>query len=67
MVKLSDTFCACCGKANSLYEVEGHNRECIWYEDEMVRLAAKWLKTNEDANWKSRYDLIVQFFINQRG
>ncbi len=29
----ADTFCSCCGRARSLYLVEGHNPECMWHED----------------------------------
>ena len=62
----SEPSCFCCGVPRRVYEVEGHDRECTWYEDEMYRLAVGWKGCQEkDANWKQRYDLIVGFLLEQ--
>lgn len=60
-----ETFCSCCGIAKSVYEEKGHHKECIYWGDEMFRLAGKWLVEKSDANWKERYDLIVKFLLDE--
>lgn len=44
---MKESFCSCCGVPNWKYNTEGHNKECMWYEDEMYRLAVEWLDGNE--------------------
>ena len=68
--------CSCCGVPSHLYESKGHSPECVWYEDEMYRLATEWLngpeyeKSNRHvcalrADWKTRYNLIVAFLLEE--
>lgn len=64
----NELSCSCCGVTRRIYQVEGHDRECIWYEDEMYRLAQEWFVSQEDdVSWKRRYDMIVGFLLEQVG
>jgi hypothetical protein len=63
--KIPEPSCSCCGVPRRVYQAEGHDRECIWYEDEMYRLAQEWIDSQEDVNWKQRYDMIVGFLLKQ--
>lgn len=45
-----ESYCSCCGVAKSKYEAHGHDKECTWYEDEMYKLAEKWLSDTEYFN-----------------
>lgn len=60
-----ESFCSCCGMPSSIYQTKGHSQECIWYEDEMYRLAAEWGNSKEEANWEQRYDMIVGFLLTE--
>ncbi len=46
-MKEKESFCSCCGVPNWKYNTQGHDYECIWYEDEMYRLAVEWLNGPE--------------------
>ena len=63
----NEPSCFCCGVPRRIYQVEGHDRECTWYEDEMYRLACEWKdsRKEDDVGWKRRYDMIVGFLLEQ--
>lgn len=66
MAMPNELSCSCCGVPHRIYQVDGHDQECIWYEDEMYRLATEWKDSKEDdVNWKRRYDIIVNFLLEQ--
>jgi hypothetical protein len=48
--KMVETYCSCCGTPNSKYNSQGHDKECMWYEKEMYRLAQEWLNGTEYQN-----------------
>lgn len=61
------SYCSCCGVEKLIYEEQGHDKECIWYEDEMYKLAYEWLFFRRDeADWKKRYDLVVTFLLERK-
>jgi hypothetical protein len=65
-LKTYESSCSCCGVPKRIYNDTGHDRECIWYENEMYRLANEWLNSDEhDVSWKRRYDLVVNFLLQQ--
>lgn len=59
------SYCSCCGIPNDVYNEKGHDNECIWYEDEMYRLANEWKNSEDNVDWKQRYKLIVSFLLDQ--
>ena len=65
MSRDSEPSCSCCGTYRSVYQESGHDRECVWYEEEMYRLAEEWRASDEEADWKRRFDLVVGFLLEQ--
>lgn len=37
----TEPSCACCGTPRRVYNIEGHDQECIWYEEELRQLLVK--------------------------
>src|SRR5690348_4779191 len=62
---MPETYCSCCGVAKSDFNEKGHNKECIWWDIELHRLAKEWLTDESDINWKDRYNLIVKFLLDE--
>ncbi len=61
----NEPSCSCCGTPARIYQLTGHDPECIWHDNEMYRLAKEWKDSQEDANWKQRYDLVVGFLLKE--
>lgn len=68
-VSQGEPCCNCCGVPARVYNQKGHDKECTFWEEEMYRLAKEWVCKYDPGtdlgDWRDRYDLAVEFLLDQ--